>query len=125
MKLRIRAFTLIELLIVLAIMAALLSLVAPKYIKSVDKAKEAALKTNLRIIRESIDRYKADTGHYPLSLQDLVDGKYVRAIPLDPITDRDDSWALIPSPNKSQSGIYDIRSSAEGEAANGKPFSQL
>lgn len=125
MKRRASGFTLIELLIVLAIMATLLSVVSPKYIKSVDKAKEAALKTNLRIVRESIDRYKGDTGHYPSTLQALVDEKYVKAIPIDPITDRDDSWVMISPPNSSQSGVYDIRSGAEGDAADGKPFGQL
>lgn len=104
-----RGFTLIELLVVMAIIAVLVSLVAPKYFNSIDKAKWAAQETNARIIRESIDRYRADKGYYPKSLQDLVDSRYLRSIPTDPFLDRNDAWVLIRHPDSNQDGIYDIR----------------
>lgn len=125
MKSNARAFTLIELLVVLAIMATLMTIVAPRYLNSVDKAKEAALKTNLRIIRESIDKYKADTGSYPESLAALAQARYIRSVPMDPVTEKIDAWILVPPPNQSMTGVYDVHSSAEGNASDGKPFNQL
>lgn len=117
-------FTLIELLVVMTIIATLLSLVAPRYIASVDKAKEAALRTNLRLTREAIDKYRADTGRYPGSLQTLVEGRYLRDIPVDPVTDRSDTWLLAPPPEGSASGggIYDLHSGSLEIGKNGTPY---
>lgn len=118
-----KGFTLIELLVVLTIMATLLSIVAPRYLDSVDRAKEAALKTNLRMLRESIDKYKADTGQYPENLNALVEKRYLRSVPMDPVTDRSDSWKLIPPPSATAaSGVYDVRSTAPGQARDGSTF---
>ena len=78
-------FTLIELLVVLAIVATLLSLVAPHYLGSVDRAKEVVLKENLATLRSTIDKYYADTGRYPETLQELVQQRYLRAVPEDPV----------------------------------------
>ena len=117
-----RAFTLIELLIVLAIMATLMSIVAPRYFTSIDKAKEAALKSDLRILRESIDKFHADTGRYPENLRVLVSGRYILAVPADPITERDDSWIISPVPDGAQPGVYDVHSGAPGVGANGHPY---
>jgi general secretion pathway protein G len=85
-------FTLIELLVVLAIVALLLSLALPRYFQSIDTAKDAVLKENLHLVRQTIDKFFADTGQYPQSLQELVEKKYLRALPVDPITERTDSW---------------------------------
>lgn len=117
-------FTLIELLVVLAIMATLMSIVAPRYFDSVGKAKEAALRADLRLLRESIDKYRADTGHYPVALSDLVDSRYIQAVPADPLTERSDSWIASPHPNGITEGIYDIHSGAPGTGRDGKPFKQ-
>lgn len=117
-------FTLIELLVVLAIMATLMSIVAPRYFDSVSKAKEAALRADLRLLRESIDKYRADTGHYPAALSDLVDSRYIQAVPVDPLTERSDSWIASPHPNGITEGIYDIHSGAQGTGRDGKPFKQ-
>lgn len=119
-----RGFTLIELLVVLAIMAALLSIVAPRYSDSVDRAKEATLKTNLRILRESIDKYRADTGKLPDALDKLVTARYIQAVPVDPITDQDNTWLLVPHPDGITPGVYDVHSAAEGVGRDGKPFNQ-
>jgi general secretion pathway protein G len=119
-----KGFTLIELLVVLAIMATLMSIVAPRYFASLDRAKEAALKTDLRLLRESVDKFKADTGRYPDTLASLVENRYIQTVPLDPITERNDSWIVVQHPNGVTTGIYDVHSGAEGVGRDGKPFKQ-
>lgn len=79
-------FTLVELLVVLAIIATLLSVVAPRYFQATELARETALKANLQTLREAIDHYHGDRGQYPQSLEALVDARYLRAIPVDPIS---------------------------------------
>ena len=119
---RSRGFTLVELLVVMAILAMLLSLAAPRYFESLERAKEASLRTNLRILRESIDKYRGDTGRFPESLQQLVDARYVRAIPVDPVTDAATTWVLLPHPDGSTPGAYDVRSGASGASRDGSEF---
>lgn len=115
-------FTLIELLVVMAILAALLALAAPRYFDSLDRAKETALRTDLRILREAIDKYRADTGRLPGTVQVLAQERYLREIPADPITEREDSWIAIPAPDGVTPGVYDIRSGAAGTARNGTAY---
>jgi general secretion pathway protein G len=119
---RVRGFTLIELLVVLAILATLLALVAPRYFDSLERAKEVALRTDLRLLRETIDKYRADTGHLPLSLLQLVQEHYIRAVPVDPITELDDTWVLVPSQDTTVPGIHDVRSGAVGTSRDGTPY---
>ena len=116
-----RGFTLIELLVVLAIMASLLTLVVPRYFQQTDRAQETVLKHNLVAVRDGIDKFFADTGRYPANLDELVERKYLRELPLDPITNRRDSWQIIPP--ESGSGVYDLKSGAEGTAKDGTAFS--
>ena len=115
-------FTLIELLVVMAILATLLSIAAPRYFESVDRAKEAALKTDLRMFRDAIDKYRADTGRLPETLQRLVEGRYLRSIPVDPVTDSAADWVVVVHPDGSTPGVYDVRSGARGEARDGSRF---
>ncbi len=115
-------FTLVELLVVMAVLATLLSIVAPRYIQSVDLAAESALLTNLKSLRHAIDQHVADTGTYPMTLDKLVSARYIREVPLDPITDKRDGWVLIEHPNKLP-GIYDVRSAAPGTAKDGTAYS--
>src|SRR5512132_3158518 len=91
---RVRGFTLIELLVVMAIIATLLSLVAPRYFASLEKSKEAVLKQNLRVMREAIDQHYADREKYPETLEELVSKKYLRTIPPDPITESATTWVV-------------------------------
>ena len=121
---RLCGFTLIELLVVLAIIATLISIVAPRYFDSVDRARETALKADLRLLRDVIDKYKADTGHYPSLLNDLVAARYIQAVPIDPITERADTWLVTPPPSGATDGVYDIHSGAQGAGRDGTPFKQ-
>lgn|SRR5690606_20513932 len=113
-----RGFTLIELLVVMAIIATLLSIVAPRYFTSVDRAKETVLKQNLSIMRDAIDKYFADTGKYPQDLQQLVDERYIRAIPVDPVTEQP-VWTEIPPPDEEMEGVYDVRTTSDKQALDG------
>src|SRR5262245_29725304 len=85
-------FTLIEMLAVLAAVALLLGIVAPRYLRHVDQAREVTLKHNLVGVRDSIDKFYVDRGRYPNDLQELVQSNYLRATPVDPLTNRADTW---------------------------------
>lgn len=115
-------FTLVELLVVMAIIALLVSIAAPRYFHSVDKAREASLRANLAVMRDSIDKYYSDHGRYPAQLQDLVEKRYLRAIPVDPLTDSDRSWVIVAPKSADQGGVADIRSGAEGKSAAGSDY---
>ncbi len=121
-RLRQLAFTLIELLVVLAIVATLLSLVAPRYMNHIDRAKEDVLRENLDRTRRVIDQFRADTGRYPDSLDELVEKRYLRDVPLDPMTDRRDSWQVDEPPAPEQGQVYDLHSGAEGKGSDGRPY---
>lgn len=108
-------FTIVELMVVMAIVATLLSLVSPRYFHSAEKAREIALQTNLRTIRDAIDQHVADQGHYPETLGKLVERRYLRQIPVDPMTERHDTWVVLPHPDKLP-GVYDVRGGSNGEA---------
>lgn len=115
-------FTLIELLVVMAIVATLISIVAPRYFRATDDARESALKANLQSLRESIDRFHADRGVYPDALADLIEKHYLRAIPADPMTGSATTWQTLPYPGSDSSAVYDVRSGSQGTALNGEPY---
>lgn len=116
-----RGFTLVELLVVMAVLVLLASLIAPRYIERVDDAREVVLRQNLAGLRNAIDQYYRDKGRYPRMLEDLVTERYIRQIPLDPITNRTDTWAPVP-PSASDSTIFDVRSGARQRAKDGTDF---
>jgi general secretion pathway protein G len=118
-------FTLIEMLIVMAIVALLLSIALPRYFGALDKSKEVALKENLQVLRVGIDKYYADKGHYPESLDELVSRNYFRSVPVDPITETAATWILVPSTDSEKAGIMDIKSGAKGSTLDGTPYEQL
>lgn len=118
-----RGFTLIELLIVLAIVATLLTMVAPKYFNQLETSKEAVLKENLQTIRHVIDQFYSDKGRYPESLTELVDTQYLRSIPKDPITESTTTWLITGVPAGQKGSVYDIKSGATGQSKNGQNFS--
>lgn len=119
-----KGFTLIELLVVMAIIALLLTIAVPKYFGSVDRSRETVLRQDLTTIREALDKYYGDTGQYPDQLQDLVTKKYLRSIPIDPITESSETWVSVPPNNDAKGSVYDIRSGAEGNGADGIAYSE-
>ena len=121
---RARGFTLIELLVVLGIVALLLTLAAPRFFPKVDSTKETILAENLRNTRAVIDQFHEDTGRYPESLQQLVEKKYLTALPFDPIADSDSAWIVVPPEDGDKGGIYNIRSGAPGSGRNGTPYAE-
>jgi len=137
-----RGFTLIELLVVLAILALLLTIATPRYIQHVERAREATLRSSLKVMREAIDKFRGDQGRLPASLDELVDRSYLKAVPIDPITDKRDTWVVLteaeiaattpwdgssgnaasrtrppPSP-----GVADVHSGAAGKGDDGTLF---
>ena len=119
-------FTLIELIVVMAIIATLLTIALPRYFGSVERSKEVTLRQSLNVMRDAIDKFNADNGRYPDKLEDLVEKRYIRAIPLDPITESVETWVIVPVPSAmAQGAVYDIRSGAKGNASDGKPFAEL
>jgi len=120
---RCRGFTLIELLVVLAIIATLLTIAVPRYYASLDRSKEAVLKENLYQLRDAISKYYADKGKYPESLEVLAADKYLRKVPLDPITDSAATWQVVAPVDPQKGGVFDVRSGAQGKALDGSEFS--
>jgi general secretion pathway protein G len=119
---KIRGFTLIELLVVLGIIALLLTLAVPRFFPKVDATKETILADNLRNTRIVIDQYHADTGRYPESLEELVEKRYLRSLPYDPIAESTTTW-IIEAPEETDTGqVYNLRSGAEGTGRNGVPY---
>ena len=118
---RAKGFTLIELLVVMAALGLLLALAAPRYYEHVDRSREVVLKNNLAAIRQAVDRFRGDRGRYPEELAELVRLRYLRDVPLDPITDRADTWLVVP-PLGQPKGVYDVRSAASGKARDGSAY---
>lgn len=122
---RIRAgFTLIELLVVMAIVATLLSIAAPRYFDHLERTRESSLRQSLGVMRDAIDKYKADTGQWPADLPALVAKRYLRAVPRDPITDSTETWRVVPPPQGEGEGMYDVHSGAEGSAKDGTAYGE-
>lgn len=121
---RTRGFTLIELLVVLGIVALLLTLAVPRFFPKVDSARETVLAENLRNTRAVIDQFHDDTGRYPESLQQLVDKRYLPALPFDPVADSDAAWTIVAPEDGATGGVYDLHSGAPGTGRNGKPYAE-
>jgi general secretion pathway protein G len=119
-----RGFTLMELMVVMAIIASLLTLALPRYFHSVERSREAVLKQDLTIMRDAIDKFLADLGRYPLTLEELAEKRYLRKVPPDPITESATTWVTVPPPdgNTSREGVYDVRSGAPGNSLDGEPY---
>lgn len=115
-------FTLVELLVVLAILALLLTLAVPRYFTSIERAKDATLKHDLSTLRESIDKYFADNGQYPKTLEELVEKKYIRKLPIDPFTEKTNTWVFTPPEPPLEGEIYEIHSGAKNTAKDGSRY---
>lgn len=118
-----KGFTLVEILVVLAIIATLLSLVTPRYFNTIDQSKETTLKHDLNGMREAIDKFYSDKNAYPDSLEDLVQHKYLRAIPPDPMTESNTTWLITPPSDINEKGaVYDIHSGSPDIGADGTHY---
>jgi general secretion pathway protein G len=124
-RVRASGFTLIELLVVMTIIALLLSIALPRYFNHLEASREVILKQDLVVMRDAIDKFYGDRGRYPDSLDELVTEKYLRSLPVDPLTDAADTWQTVPPPDGESSGVYDIKSGAQGASKNGTPYSDF
>lgn len=119
---RARGFTLIELLVVLAAMGMLLAVASPRYLQHVERTRESALQQNLHTMRDAIDKFRADQQRYPRNLEDLVERGYLREIPVDPVTERRDTWVGLAPPAAEGAAIADVRSGAVGIGRSGSAY---
>jgi general secretion pathway protein G len=123
-------FTLIELMVVIALISVLAAMGTVLYRNSVQRTKEAVLSEDLFRMRDAIDQYYADKSKYPASLETLVSDGYLRLVPRDPITNSADTWQTIPaeldpSNPTAELGIVDVKSGAEGVSLDGRPYSEF
>lgn len=126
-KERLTGYTLLELMIVVAIAGILVTLAVPSFQRSVIKAREATLKQNLATMRTVLDQHYADQGIYPQSLEALVEAGYLRHIPVDPFTKTADSWQLVFEENAGDdeaSGVFDVHSGSDQTASDGTLYSE-
>ena len=115
-------FTLIELLVVMTIIGVLLTIAVPRYFRTVERSKETVLRHDLSVVRESIDKYYADSGQYPEALPALVEKHYIRSVPVDPFTKSADSWLMVASEDPDHPGVRDIHSGSPDTGSDGSPF---
>jgi general secretion pathway protein G len=120
-------FTLVELMIVMAIIVILAGMASALYVNSIQRSKEAVLKSDLFRMRDAIDQYYADKNKYPASLDALVSEKYLRTVPVDPMTNSTDTWQTTmaepqPGSSFSETGIFDVKSGAEQTALDGTRY---
>lgn len=106
----------------MAIIATLLTIAVPRYLRSLQRSREAVLLQDLSSLRESIDKFYGDTGKYPPTLAVLVEKRYLRNIPVDPIARSASKWVAVNSDDPEDNGVKDVRSGAEGAGENGVPY---
>lgn len=117
-----RGFTLIELLVVMAVIGLLLSIAAPRFVNQVDHSRDVVLRHNLEGLRQAIDQFHTDKGRYPKALQDLVDARYLRSVPIDPLTERSDTWVMVPPAGEPGPAWFDVHSGARGTGPDGTSY---
>ncbi|MYM27953.1 prepilin-type N-terminal cleavage/methylation domain-containing protein [Duganella sp. CY15W] len=117
-----RGFTMIELLVALAIIGMLVAIASPRYFGNIDRTKEDVLKEDLHVLRNALDHFYADRNVYPETLDDLVKERYLRNLPVDPYTQSSHSWVPLPPADASLGGVADVKSGAAGTARDGTSF---
>ncbi len=116
-----RGFTLIEMSVVVAIIGILYFTVVPLYGTTIQRARETALRENLQVLRKTIDLYFKDREAWPADLPALVKDGYLRALPVDPMTGKADTWVTVPS-NAGTFDVFDVHSGAAGTGLDGTPY---
>jgi general secretion pathway protein G len=114
-----RGFTMIELLVTLAILGFLVALAAPRYFGNMDRAKEGTLREDLYVLRDAIDKFYSDRNRYPDTLDELVNERYLRKVPIDPFTQSARSWVAVPPADPSMGAVADVRSGAPNTGSDG------
>ena len=122
-------FTMIELMVVMAIVAIIVSIAVPMYQKSIVRSKESVLRNNLFTLRTVIDEYTYDKQKAPQTLQDLVSEGYLRTVPIDSMTNSDSTWRTImedatSATSQNEPGIWDVRSGSDQKSLEGTPYSE-
>ena len=115
-------FTLIELIVVMAIIALLVAIAGPRYFASLQKSRETALRQTLAVTRDALDKFYGDTGKYPETLEALTTKRYLRNMPVDPLTESSLTWTVVPPEDPEKGGVYDLHSGADGNGLDGKPY---
>ncbi|MDF3839574.1 prepilin-type N-terminal cleavage/methylation domain-containing protein [Cupriavidus basilensis] len=113
---RLHGFTLIELVVVMAIIGLLLTIALPRYLRSIDRGKAQVQRQNIAVMRDAIDKFFGDNGQYPENLDELVQKHYLRSVPEDPVSGGTD-WTVIASPDADKAGVYDVAPASEAAAA--------
>jgi general secretion pathway protein G len=121
-------FTLVELMIVMAIIGVLATLAIPSFVGALKQAREAVLKEDLHVLRTAIDSYTADKQKAPQALEDLIQDGYLKAIPEDPMTRSKDTWVtntsdMLSSVDQTDPGIDDVHSGSQDTGSDGQPYS--
>ena len=109
----------------MSVIALLLAIAMPRYFNGLDRSKEAALKQDLSIMRDALDKYYGDHASYPGRLEDLVEKRYLRDIPVDPITGSDATWFTVAPKDSRKGRVFDIKSGANGQSIDGVPYSEF
>ena len=122
-------FTLVELMIVMAIIGVLATLAIPSFVGAIKQAREAVLKEDLHVMRTAIDSYTADKQKAPQALQDLITDGYLKSIPDDPMTHSRDSWVTdtsdtLSSVDQTDPGINNVHSGSQEQSSDGRPYSE-
>jgi general secretion pathway protein G len=123
-----RGFTFVEMMVVITIIVILISMAIPIYNRAIIRSKESVLHNNLSTLRTVIDNYSYDKAKAPQTLQDLVTEGYLRAVPIDPMTNSTD-WKIdmedaSQSVSQSEPGIWDVHSTSEQTGLNGVPYAE-
>jgi general secretion pathway protein G len=116
---RARGFTLIEVLVTMAIVALILTLAVPRYFGHLEQTREDVLREDLYVLRDAIDKFYSDKNHFPTVLEELVTEKYLRAIPVDPYTKSIRTWQVVPPEDETEGAVGNVHSGAPDVARDG------